>query len=68
MSLLRIKCEAYSTFNDTDEDTEVEGRWLVKVENVSGFPLSNKPYIAPAALYLTAIIEYGILFHRFALT
>lgn len=54
--LLRLKCEAYSTFNDSDENTDTERRWQSKVVG-SGVPPHNMQFIAPAALYLTAIIE-----------
>ncbi|KAI5119590.1 hypothetical protein M0805_005762 [Coniferiporia weirii] len=56
--LLRLKCEAYSTFNDTDEDVDVERRWQTKVAGSTGFSSNNLQFIAPAALYLTAIIEH----------
>lgn len=56
--LLRLKCEAYSTFNDTDDDVEAEKRWQSKVTGISGFPMHNVQFIPPAALYLTAIIEH----------
>ncbi|KAH8118657.1 hypothetical protein DFH11DRAFT_1686758 [Phellopilus nigrolimitatus] len=45
--LLRLKCEAY-----------FDKRWQTKVAGVNGFPSHNVQYIAPAALYLTAIIEH----------
>ena len=57
VQLLRLKCEAYSTFNDTDDDTDAEKRWLSKVTSANGFAPHNVQYIAPAALYLTAILE-----------
>ncbi|KAL5487695.1 hypothetical protein ACEPAI_5803 [Sanghuangporus weigelae] len=56
--LLRLKCEAYSTFNDSDDDTDGEKRWQTKVTSTSGFAVHNVQYIAPAALYLTAIVEH----------
>ena len=54
---MRLKCETYSTLSDSDEDTDAEDRWQLKVTNASGFSPHNVPYISPAALYLTAIIE-----------
>jgi hypothetical protein len=57
--LMRLKCEAYSTLNDSDEDTDAEDRWQAKVTSASGFSPHNVPYISAAALYLTAIIEYA---------
>ncbi|KZT06511.1 uncharacterized protein LAESUDRAFT_714246 [Laetiporus sulphureus 93-53] len=53
--LLRLKCEAYSTMNDTDEDTEAERRLNERMGGA--LPLSVAE-LAPAALYLTAILEY----------
>ena len=57
LQLLRLKCEAYSTFNDSDDDSDAEKRWQAKVTNSTGFASHNAQYIAPAALYLTAILE-----------
>lgn len=62
---MRLKCEAYSTLNDSDEDTDAEDRWQGKVSGSSGFSLHNVPYISSAALYLTAIIECVHLHPRF---
>ena len=58
IQLLRLKCESYSTFNDSDDDTDGEKRWQNKVTSTSGFAAHNVQYIAPAALYSTAILEY----------
>jgi len=55
--LLRLKCEAYSTLNDSDEDTDAENRWQTKIIDQAGFPTHNTHYMASCALYVTAIIE-----------
>ncbi|KAL4076291.1 hypothetical protein V8B97DRAFT_1862790 [Scleroderma yunnanense] len=54
--LLRLKCEAYSTLSDTDENAEAEVR-LVERMNAEGTSLPKQSLLAPASLYLTAIIE-----------
>lgn len=55
--LLRMKCEAYSSLGDQEENAEFENalysRMLHTAKDVS-IPLSS---LAPAALYLTAILE-----------
>ncbi|PFH49260.1 hypothetical protein AMATHDRAFT_5074 [Amanita thiersii Skay4041] len=54
--LLRLKCEAYSTLNDSDEDSAAETRLMDRMRGIGAVPF--KPTrIAPAALYLTAIVE-----------
>lgn len=55
-SLLRLKCEAYSTLNEADEDPASEGR----INEMFGKVHPHAPKTAlldPAALYLTAILE-----------
>ncbi|KAF9226758.1 hypothetical protein BS17DRAFT_502768 [Gyrodon lividus] len=54
--LLRLKCEAYSTLSDTDENAEAEAH-LYEQMNAEGTPPPNQSLISPASLYLTAIIE-----------
>ncbi|KAH7926774.1 hypothetical protein BV22DRAFT_1111470 [Leucogyrophana mollusca] len=54
--LLRLKCEAYSTLSDTDENSDAEAR-LYERMNADGFPPPKQLLLAPAALYLTAILE-----------
>ncbi|EPQ58940.1 hypothetical protein GLOTRDRAFT_125259 [Gloeophyllum trabeum ATCC 11539] len=56
--LLRLKCQAYSTLNDADEDPDVETRLYERLLS-AGAPVSPpKPaLVSPAALYLTAILE-----------
>ncbi|KIK98311.1 hypothetical protein PAXRUDRAFT_824006 [Paxillus rubicundulus Ve08.2h10] len=54
--LLRLKCEAYSTLSDTDENAEAEAQ-LYEQMNAEGSPPPNQLLLAPASLYLTAIIE-----------
>ncbi|KAI0089258.1 hypothetical protein BDY19DRAFT_1056842 [Irpex rosettiformis] len=56
--LLRLKCEAYSTMNDTDEDAEVERRLNERMVNAGGVAPPHTSLMAPAALYLTAILEH----------
>ena len=51
-----MKCEAYSTLNEEDEDPNLEGRVSEKL----GKPHPHPPKVGlvdPAALYLTAILE-----------
>lgn len=56
--LLRLKCEAYTTMNDLDEDEEAE-RKLSKRMSEAGSPVApDQRLVAPAALYLTAILEH----------
>lgn len=55
--LLRLKCEAYSTLNDTDEDPDAEGKWQSKLREGGDYWNERQAEVAPAALYLTAIIE-----------
>ncbi|KAJ3775691.1 hypothetical protein FB446DRAFT_824789 [Lentinula raphanica] len=53
--LLRLKCEAYSTLNESDGDKSAETRLL---DRMAGSGPPPKPsLVAPAALYLTAILE-----------
>lgn len=57
LQLLRMKCEAYSTLSDFDGDAELEAHLQARIANASG-PAAPRPQaIAPAALYLTAILE-----------
>ncbi|KAI0677637.1 hypothetical protein C8Q78DRAFT_1181142 [Trametes maxima] len=56
--LLRLKCEAYSTMNDSDEDAEAEKRLQQRMEATGSSSPPNPSLLAPAALYLTAILEY----------
>jgi len=56
MQLLRLKCEAYSTLSDTDENSDAETR-LKERMNADGVPPPKQDILAPASLYLTAIIE-----------
>ncbi|KAG0703924.1 hypothetical protein DFH29DRAFT_914721 [Suillus ampliporus] len=54
--LLRLKCEAYSTLSDTDENSDAENR-LKERMHADGVPPPKQEVLAPASLYLTAIIE-----------
>ncbi|VDC04111.1 unnamed protein product [Peniophora sp. CBMAI 1063] len=53
--LLRLKCVAYSTLNDTDEDGQAERRLAERMGN--GDLGCSSALVAPAALYMTAILE-----------
>ncbi|KAJ3788151.1 hypothetical protein GGU11DRAFT_742543 [Lentinula aff. detonsa] len=53
--LLRLKCEAYSTLNESDGDKSAESKLQ---DRLAGAGQPPKPsLVAPAALYLTAILE-----------
>ncbi|KIP10405.1 hypothetical protein PHLGIDRAFT_115528 [Phlebiopsis gigantea 11061_1 CR5-6] len=56
--LLRLKCEAYTTMNDLDEDEESERRLTDRMLNAGSTTQPHKSLVAPAALYLTAILEH----------
>jgi hypothetical protein len=56
MQLLRLKCEAYSTLSDTDENSDSEIRLKERMD-ADGVPPPKQEVLAPASLYLTAIIE-----------
>ncbi|TFY56429.1 hypothetical protein EVJ58_g7650 [Rhodofomes roseus] len=56
--LLRLKCEAYSTMNDSDEDGDAERRLSERMKGSNMSP-PHPSEVAPAALYLTAILEYA---------
>jgi len=58
---LRLKCEAYSTLNEEDEDPASERR----INEMFGKVHPHAPRTAlldPAALYLTAILEYVFMY------
>lgn len=57
LQLLRHKCEAYSTLGELDEDPEVEARLQARMAQASPNVPPNISAVAPAALYLTAVIE-----------
>lgn len=54
--LLRLKCEAYSTLSDTDENSDAENRLFQRM-SAEGISPPKQTLLAPASLYLTAIIE-----------
>lgn len=56
VQLLRLKCEAYSTLSDTDENSDAENR-LKERMLADGVPPPKQEVLSPASLYLTAIIE-----------
>jgi len=43
--------------NDSDEDAEAEAKWSSKLAQLPNFTSTKVAAIAPAALYLTAILE-----------
>ncbi|KAJ7265494.1 hypothetical protein B0H12DRAFT_200736 [Mycena haematopus] len=55
--LLRLKCEAYSTLNETDEDSAAVARLQEKMTQLGGTTPPIPALVAPASLYLTAILE-----------
>ena len=57
LQLLRMKCEAYSTLSDFDGDAEVEAQLQQRIATAGGPAAPRVQAIAPAALYLTAILE-----------
>ncbi|KAI6163236.1 hypothetical protein EDD17DRAFT_1477037 [Pisolithus thermaeus] len=54
--LLRLRCEAYSTLSDADENPDAEVR-LIERMTAEGTSVPKQALLAPASLYLTAIIE-----------
>ncbi|KAF8165671.1 hypothetical protein B0H34DRAFT_689999 [Crassisporium funariophilum] len=54
--LLRLKCEAYSTLNEEDEDPALESRVNERLGQAHPHP-PKVALVDPAALYLTAILE-----------
>jgi hypothetical protein len=55
--LLRLKCEAYSTLNESDDDPEAETRLQHRMGQAGGLSAPKQTLVAPASLYLTAILE-----------
>ncbi|KAJ7682228.1 hypothetical protein DFH06DRAFT_1278022 [Mycena polygramma] len=55
--LLRLKCEAYSTLNESDEDATAVARLQDKMAQLGGTTPPIPALVAPASLYLTAILE-----------
>jgi hypothetical protein len=53
---MRLKCEAYSTLNDEDEDAQGESIIQERLRS-QGIDPPKSIIVAPAALYLTAILE-----------
>ncbi|KAH8092459.1 hypothetical protein BXZ70DRAFT_950979 [Cristinia sonorae] len=56
--LLRLKCEGYTTLNDSDEDHDAERRLNQRMIAAGGTYPPKANLLAPAALYLTAILEH----------
>jgi hypothetical protein len=57
--LLRLKCEAYSTLNDSDENINSENRLSERMRDAGFSIVPPVALVNPAAFYLTAIIEYA---------
>ncbi|KAH9077225.1 hypothetical protein EDB83DRAFT_2348894 [Lactarius deliciosus] len=57
IELMRLKCEAYSTLNDSDEDAQVENKIQERLQS-QGVEPPKSIVVAPASLYLTAILEH----------
>jgi hypothetical protein len=57
VQLLRLKCEAYCTLNESDDDLEAETRLHDKMRLTGGVSPPKTNLVAPAALYLTAVLE-----------
>ncbi|KAJ7228169.1 hypothetical protein GGX14DRAFT_611536 [Mycena pura] len=55
--LLRLKCEAYCTLNESDEDSTAIARLSERMTQLGGTTPPFAALIAPASLYLTAILE-----------
>ncbi|KAI0304149.1 hypothetical protein BC826DRAFT_981762 [Russula brevipes] len=56
IELMRLKCEAYSTLNDSDEDAQAENKIQERLRS-QGMEPPKSIIVAPAALYLTAVLE-----------
>ncbi|KAI0320277.1 hypothetical protein OF83DRAFT_1105910 [Amylostereum chailletii] len=54
VELMQLKCQAYSTLNDADEDAHAETKLN---ERMGQSEVTPAAVVAPAALYLTAILE-----------
>ncbi|KAJ7248541.1 hypothetical protein C8J57DRAFT_1673233 [Mycena rebaudengoi] len=52
--LLRLKCEAYSTLNELDENTAAVGALQEKMAALGDTTPPSPTLVAPASLYLTA--------------
>jgi hypothetical protein len=57
LKLLRHKCELYSSLGELNEDPEVEARLQARMVQAAPGVSPNINAVAPAALYLTAVIE-----------
>ncbi|KIY42895.1 hypothetical protein FISHEDRAFT_54498, partial [Fistulina hepatica ATCC 64428] len=56
--LLRLKCVAFSTLNDSDEDPDAEVRLHASMSRSAGVTAPRANLVPPAALYLAAILEH----------
>ncbi|KAF7332567.1 hypothetical protein MKEN_00139400 [Mycena kentingensis (nom. inval.)] len=55
--LLRLKCEAYCTLNESDEDSAAVAKLQERMAALGGTTPPPPALVAPASLYLTAILE-----------
>nr|GAT54667.1 predicted protein [Mycena chlorophos] len=55
--LLRLKCEAYCTLNESDEDSAAVAKLTERMAQLGGTTPPAPTLVAPASLYLTAILE-----------
>ncbi|KAJ7068814.1 hypothetical protein C8F01DRAFT_1119409 [Mycena amicta] len=55
--LLRLKCEAYCTLNESDEDSTAVAKLQERMTQMGGTTPPATSLVAPASLYLTAILE-----------
>lgn len=53
-----MKCETYSSLGDQEEDPQTEAMLHARMVQATGEEIPGIAAIAPAALYLTAILEY----------
>jgi hypothetical protein len=52
-----MKCEAYSSLGDQEDDNQTEAHLHARMVQAAGEDTPKIATIAPAALYLTAILE-----------
>ena len=55
--VLRLKCEAFSNMNECDDNTEAENRVHERMATDGDRYPPKSSQLAPASLYLTAILE-----------
>jgi hypothetical protein len=60
IQLLRCKCEVFSTLGDLEENIETETRLQQNLTDHGGLNPPKLSLVAPAALYLTALLNYAL--------